>query len=122
MAPFAARHIGPSPDNVAKMLATVGYGSVDEMMDVAIPEPIRFHGRLALPDAATEAEVIAELRAIASRNKASGFHDRPRLLRHAHAAGDPPQRPRRPVLVHGVHAVQAGDQSGRGYDGIHAGR
>jgi len=48
-APFAARHIGPSPDNVAKMLATVGYGSVDEMMDVAIPEPIRFHGRLALP-------------------------------------------------------------------------
>ena len=68
-APFAARHIGPSPDNIAKMLATVGYGSVDEMMDVAIPEPIRFHGRLALPDAATEAEVTAELRAIAARNK-----------------------------------------------------
>jgi len=68
-APFATRHIGPSPDDVAKMLATVGYGSVDEMMDVAIPEPIRFHGRLALPAAATEAEVTAELRAIAARNK-----------------------------------------------------
>jgi glycine dehydrogenase len=68
-ASFAARHIGPSPENVAKMLATVGYGSVDEMMDVAIPEPIRFHGRLALPDAATEAEVTAELRAIAAHNK-----------------------------------------------------
>jgi glycine dehydrogenase len=68
-APFAARHIGPSPDDVARMLAAVGYGSVDEMMDVAIPEPIRFHGRLALPAAATEAEVTAELRALAAQNK-----------------------------------------------------
>src|SRR5215468_1943167 len=55
-APFAARHIGPAADQVAHMLAAVGYGSVDELMDVAIPEPIRFHGRLGLPTAATEAE------------------------------------------------------------------
>jgi glycine dehydrogenase len=67
--PFAARHIGPSPDDVASMLATVGYGSVDELMDVAIPETIRWHGRLALPPAATEAETLAELRDIASRNR-----------------------------------------------------
>src|SRR5262245_25833499 len=67
--PFAARHIGPSAEDVAHMLAAVGYGSVDELMDVAIPEPIRFHGRLSLPDAATEAEVIAELRALAAQNK-----------------------------------------------------
>jgi glycine dehydrogenase len=67
--PFAARHIGPSPDDVARMLTTVGYGSVDELMDIAIPESIRFHGRLALPPAATEAETIAELRAIAGRNR-----------------------------------------------------
>jgi len=66
--PFAARHIGPSPDHVAAMLDTVGYGSVDELMDVAIPESIRWHGRLALPPAATEAEAIAELRAIAAQN------------------------------------------------------
>jgi glycine dehydrogenase len=68
--PFSARHIGPSPDDVATMLATVGYGSVDELMDVAIPEPIRFHGRLALPPAATEAEVTAELTALAAQNRA----------------------------------------------------
>ncbi|HEY7175380.1 MAG TPA: aminomethyl-transferring glycine dehydrogenase, partial [Micromonosporaceae bacterium] len=67
--PFAARHIGPSADEVAKMLAAVGYGSVEELMDVAIPEPIRFHGRLALPDAASEAEVVEELRALAVQNK-----------------------------------------------------
>jgi glycine dehydrogenase len=67
-ASFAARHIGPAPEDVAHMLKTVGYGSVDEMMDVAIPEAIRFHGRLALPPAATEAETIAELRALAAQN------------------------------------------------------
>jgi glycine dehydrogenase len=68
-ASFATRHIGPSPEDVAAMLKTVGYGSVDELMDAAIPESIRWHGTLDLPPAATEAEAIAELRALASRNK-----------------------------------------------------
>ena len=66
--PFAARHIGPSPDDVGHMLATVGYGTVDELMDAAIPESIRWHGRLDLPPAATEAEALAELRRLASMN------------------------------------------------------
>ncbi len=38
--------------------------------------------------------------------------DRPGLLRHDHAAGDPPQRAREPGLVHRVHALPAGDQPG----------
>ncbi len=67
--PFSARHIGPSADDVSHMLTTVGYETVDELMDVAIPETIRFHGRLDLPPAATEAETIAELREIAARNR-----------------------------------------------------
>jgi glycine dehydrogenase len=67
--PFAARHIGPSAADVGRMLTTVGYETVDELMDVAIPETIRFHGRLGLPPAATEAETIAELREIAARNR-----------------------------------------------------
>ncbi len=50
------------------MLDAVGYGSIDELMDAAIPEVIRWHGALDLPPAATEAEVIAELRALAARN------------------------------------------------------
>ena len=67
--PFAARHIGPSGDDVSRMLDAVGYGSIDELMDAAIPESIRWHGRLNLPAAATEAETIAELRALAGRNQ-----------------------------------------------------
>ncbi len=68
MSAFADRHIGPNPDEVRRMLETVGYGSVEELMDAAIPEVIRWHGRLDLPPAASEAEVLAELRELASHN------------------------------------------------------
>jgi glycine dehydrogenase len=50
------------------MLETVGYSSIEELMDAAIPEVIRWHGTLDLPPAATEPEVIAELRDLAERN------------------------------------------------------
>ncbi|MET8044121.1 aminomethyl-transferring glycine dehydrogenase [Micromonospora sp. NPDC005215] len=65
---FATRHIGPGPDDERRMLEVVGHGSIDELMDAAIPEVIRWHGTLDLPQAATEAEAIAELRALAARN------------------------------------------------------
>ncbi|MEU7762170.1 aminomethyl-transferring glycine dehydrogenase [Micromonospora aurantiaca (nom. illeg.)] len=65
---FADRHIGPGRDDERRMLETVGYGSVDELMDAAIPEVIRWHGTLDLPAPAGEREAIAELRALASRN------------------------------------------------------
>ena len=66
--PFAGRHIGPSTDEQRRMLDIVGYGSVEDLMDAAIPEVIRWHGTLDLPPAASEAEVLAELRALADRN------------------------------------------------------
>ncbi|MGC4758194.1 aminomethyl-transferring glycine dehydrogenase [Micromonospora trifolii] len=65
---FATRHIGPGPDDERRMLEVVGHDSIDELMDAAIPEVIRWHGTLDLPDPATEAETIAELRALAARN------------------------------------------------------
>jgi glycine dehydrogenase len=66
--PFARRHIGPRPDEQQRMLKSVGYGSIEELMDAAIPEAIRWHGTLDLPAAASEAEVLAELRELAGRN------------------------------------------------------
>ncbi len=65
---FADRHIGPGPDDERRMLDTVGYASIDELMDAAIPEVIRWHGRLDLPPPASEPDALAELRALAARN------------------------------------------------------
>ena len=112
--PFAARHIGVADDaDQQRMLDALGY-SVDG-------RPARRRrarrasarsSRSPLPPAATEAEVAAELRALAARNRVAHLDDRPGLLRHDHAGRDPPQRAREPGLVHRVHAVPAGDQPG----------
>ncbi|MBD0737721.1 aminomethyl-transferring glycine dehydrogenase [Streptomyces sp. CBMA29] len=67
--PFARRHIGPDAAAQAKMLAQVGYGSLDELTEAAVPDTIRSAQALALPDARTEAEALAELRALADRNQ-----------------------------------------------------
>ena len=66
---FAARHIGPSADEQAKMLAVVGYASLDELVADAVPRSIVEDRTLELPAAVTEAEVLAELRALAARNR-----------------------------------------------------
>ncbi|MFG1954362.1 aminomethyl-transferring glycine dehydrogenase [Micromonospora sp. NPDC048830] len=65
---FAARHIGPDPQAERRMLQAVGYDSIDELMDAAIPEVIRWHGTLDLPEPASEHDALAELRALAARN------------------------------------------------------
>ena len=66
--PFADRHIGPSADEQAKMLAVIGYGSRRELADAAVPRGIRSDHVLGLPAAASEADVLDELRALARRN------------------------------------------------------
>ncbi|MFI7433792.1 aminomethyl-transferring glycine dehydrogenase [Micromonospora haikouensis] len=65
---FAARHIGPDGDDERRMLDVVGYDSIDELMDAAIPEVIRWHGALDLPEPASEHDALAQLREIAGRN------------------------------------------------------
>lgn len=67
--PFEDRHIGPDSGARAKMLAQVGFGSLDELTAAAVPEVIKSAGALGLPAARTEPEVLAELRSLASRNQ-----------------------------------------------------
>ena len=65
--PFAERHIGPSADEQAKMLAVLGYGSLDDLTAAAVPATIADR-TLDLPAPASEAQALAELRALARRN------------------------------------------------------
>ncbi|MCQ4085128.1 aminomethyl-transferring glycine dehydrogenase [Streptomyces sp. RB6PN25] len=67
--PFEHRHIGPDAAAQAKMLAQVGYGSLDELTAAAVPDTIKSAGALGLPEARSEAEVLAELRSLADRNQ-----------------------------------------------------
>src|SRR3954452_9141625 len=73
---FADRHIGPDADEVATMLKTIGVSSLDELADKALPAGILdalSADRIApgldqLPQAATEEQALAELRALADAN------------------------------------------------------
>jgi glycine dehydrogenase len=65
---FEARHIGTTEADRAKMLGDIGFSTMAELMDAAIPEGIRHSIKSTMPPAGTEAEVLAELRALAGRN------------------------------------------------------
>ncbi|BDM68900.1 glycine dehydrogenase (decarboxylating) [Streptomyces nigrescens] len=67
--PFEARHVGPDHEAQAKMLAHIGFGSLDELTATAVPDVIRSAEALGLPQARTEAEVLQELRGLADRNQ-----------------------------------------------------
>ncbi len=78
---FAPRHIGPRDEEIDQMLQTLGFSSLDELTDAAVPETIRMQGALNLPEPLGEAEMLAEMRALAGQNQVlrsligQGFYD-----------------------------------------------
>src|SRR5436190_22985768 len=78
---FARRHIGPSEDEVRDMLREVGFENLDALIDAAVPKNIRLDRQLNLPEAKSEIEALAELRAIEKKNKiassliGAGYYD-----------------------------------------------
>jgi len=66
---FAQRHIGPSSDDVAKMLKVLGCDRLDDLIDKAVPQAIRSDGSLNLPEAQSEYAALATLKEIAEKNQ-----------------------------------------------------
>jgi len=66
---FVHRHIGPRPTDYPRMLATLGLGSLADLVAKTVPTAIQRHQPLALPPAQSEAEVLTQLREIASKNQ-----------------------------------------------------
>jgi glycine dehydrogenase len=66
---FVRRHLGPREEDVREMLETVGYDSLDALVDSAVPRSIRLDRALDLDAPRTEFEALRELRAIAGKNR-----------------------------------------------------
>ena len=62
---FVGRHVGPREAEIATMLQTLGYDSLEALVEAAVPEAIRSRTPLSLQAAPTEQAVIAELRELA---------------------------------------------------------
>jgi len=71
---FVPRHIGPGEPEIAAMLATVGYPTLDALADATVPVAIRMKGGLHLDGltsdigGAGEHETLMKLEAIAAQN------------------------------------------------------
>ena len=78
---FARRHIGPNDAEVAQMLRDVGFENLNALIEAAIPKNIRLNRQLYLPNSKSESEALADLRAIAKKNKVArsfigaGYYD-----------------------------------------------
>ena len=66
---FAYRHIGPRREDVAEMLETLGFDSLDAFVDAVVPADIRLRRPLALPPGRSEREVLQALRGLAGMNR-----------------------------------------------------
>ncbi len=67
------RFIPHTDEDVATMLEAIGAPSLEALF-ACVPEKLRLDRPLALPAAASEQEVLAELRALAERNAHAGSH------------------------------------------------
>lgn len=66
---FVARHIGPDAGEEARMLATIGERTREALIASIVPPAIRRSQAMQLPAAVSEAQALAELRALAAKNK-----------------------------------------------------
>ncbi|MGI8701440.1 MAG: aminomethyl-transferring glycine dehydrogenase [Nocardioidaceae bacterium] len=67
-APFSRRHIGPDASEQRAMLDALGYDSLSDLVDAAMPDSIRSRAELSLPDAMSEVQALEALRGLAARN------------------------------------------------------
>jgi glycine dehydrogenase len=78
---FVRRHIGPALEEISKMLKLLGFASLDELIDAAVPANIRLDRPLNLPSGRSEFGILNELRSIAAKNQVfrsfigMGYHD-----------------------------------------------
>jgi glycine dehydrogenase len=66
---FHARHLGPSDRDESAMLTLLGYSSRRDLIKATVPAAILMDEPLALPTACSEADALAELRALGAKNQ-----------------------------------------------------
>ncbi len=65
---FVHRHIGPSPDDIEKMLSLIGCKSLDALVEETVPAEIRLKQSLKIGPPRGEHELLQELARLADQN------------------------------------------------------
>ena len=78
---FVPRHIGPSDTEQREMLQTLGFDTLEALIEATVPDSIRLGKPLAIHGGLSEYEALATLRRIATKNEVYrsyvglGYHD-----------------------------------------------
>ena len=65
---FIYRHIGPSEEEQQKMLKSVGYKTLDNLMDNTVPEKILLKDDLKIDEPLSENDALKKLKSISKQN------------------------------------------------------
>jgi len=65
---FADRHIGPNKHDITQMLETIGLNSIEQLINLSVPESIRSKEKLNIGDGVSEKTLIEKLKTIAEKN------------------------------------------------------
>ena len=65
---FIYRHIGPSEEEQQKMLKTVGYKTLENLMDNTVPEKILLKDDLKIDEPLSENDALKKLKSISKQN------------------------------------------------------
>ena len=68
-ADFVRRHLGPRPEDVARMLETLALGSLDELVEKTVPAAILSTAPLGVGESHTERETLDRLAELAAKNR-----------------------------------------------------
>ena len=63
------RHIGPSPSEMEEMLRTIGFDSLDALIDATVPQAIRQTAPLDFGPAMSERDALHHMKQVASKNQ-----------------------------------------------------
>lgn len=66
---FQRRHIGISEDEKSEMLSLIGVNSIDELINLTIPDHIRSEKEMDIPNSISEYQYLKDLKIIAQKNK-----------------------------------------------------
>ena len=66
---FLERHLGPSQADIAAMLETIGYDSLDALSKAAVPDDIQLGRDLDLPKPRGEYDVLRKFRKVIGKNR-----------------------------------------------------
>lgn len=66
---FLWRHLGPNQEQIHQMVKVLGYSSLDELINDAVPSSIRTQNDLQIGQGITERETLIELKELSRKNK-----------------------------------------------------